>query len=66
MAEPCGRMDCTGLDRCKHFDICSVCGRTFQLRKDGRLRHHGDGYTFPPKRCPGAGRSPRGESGEDR
>lgn len=46
--------------------ICPVCERSIQLRKDGRLRHHGGPVqmTFLGRRrsfyCDGIGQLPKG------
>lgn len=32
-------------------DTCPHCGKHFQMKRDGRLFHHG----HPARRCPGAG-----------
>lgn len=46
--------------------VCTACGRTVAIRKDGNLRIHGyemdpvTGYnTQPGVRCDGSGRPPR-------
>ncbi len=45
------------------YDTCPVCGRDFQVKADGTLRHHlkpkaADSQYRTP-RCPGAGQKPK-------
>ena len=39
--------------------VCRSCDRLFRLTKAGMIWPHGDGETFPPARCEGAGKPPK-------
>lgn len=42
----------------KIYGTCGSCGRDYILKKDGTLRWHGDGVSFPVMGCPGIGQKP--------
>ena len=42
--------------------VCHVCVRPINMNKDGTVRSHGDGVTFPPMNCSGSGQKPKAVS----
>lgn len=40
---------------------CTWCERPFRLTRGGNVWHHGKPRTFPPVRCTGAGKRPKGQ-----
>ena len=46
--------------------VCQACGRTFAVRKDGKVQAHRILDIYPARTCPGADQAPRPPEGNRR